>query len=118
MLFGNVLLVILYILCVVFSFLTKRIILARKQKRRNERSKRNDLGIWLILILVALMIPAKVIYMKTPKVSMYTGEFVKERRYSRSAMSFPSTYEYTFQHNDELKKGFYLDLFSKKRGLP
>lgn len=72
-------------------------------------------------IIVALSLCLMIMYgfrIIMPSISLHTGHFVEVRRDSRIAPPLPVTYKYTFDDGSGLKKGFYLDTFSKNAIYP
>lgn len=99
---GGIILIVSVILLLLSKFWDKR------------RLNRSDLRIAIFGIVLSLIYCGAYVYkIINPDILAYQGYFEEAYRDSRVAPPIPATYAYVFSNN-ESKKTFYLDSFSKK----
>ena len=99
---GGIILIVSVILLLLSKFWDKR------------RLNRSDLRIAIFGIVLSLIYCGAYVYkIINPDILAYQGYFEEAYRDSRVAPPIPATYAYVFSNN-ESKKDFYLDSFSKK----
>lgn len=99
---GGIILIVSVILSLLSKFWDKR------------RLNRSDLRIAIFGIVLSLIYCGAYVYkIINPDILAYQGYFEEAYRDSRVAPPIPATYAYVFSNN-ESKKAFYLDSFSKK----
>ena len=99
---GGIILIVSVILLLLSKFWDKR------------RLNRSDLRIAIFGIVLSLIYCGAYVYkIINPDILAYQGYFEEAYRDSRVAPPIPATYAYVFSNN-EPKKAFYLDSFSKK----
>lgn len=103
--------------CSVILMLGIILIIFEKPWKKGFSFKNNALSIGMVIFALALM-GLYVSRIIVPDVSVFQGTLVKIQNNTRIAPPLPVTEEYVFQNNSGIKRGFYLDLFSKRSIIP